>query len=338
MLYNSKMLDIKLYFRKDFIEKLTVGIAFVDNNYNLTQYNKSFEEFIGLNNLFEGIHINEVLKHVNMDISSLDDLFNEEMYFDFHHYKSNNWYQIFKNELYEDGVFNGIIFTIYNITDIKQDENKIIEVESQFLKQNKLLSKEYDDTINLLQDVNHRIKINLDLFFSLINAAKRYDKDVNFIIDNLIKHISLMSSIYENTYQNNYFSLVNFSDFIMNTLYLYDFDDVEIIRDLDKDINLSIEVLTPLSLILNELLSNAFKHGLSGSRDDKKLQLILKKSSSNSIYLIIKDNGKGLPENVDIYDYSSFGFAISYALIQQLNGSLTQVESEGAGFKIELLI
>ena len=231
------------------------------------------------------------------------DHYTRERYIDFKYPGSENWYQMFKNDVYDGEEFKGIIFTIYDITDIKHNEAKIIEVESQFLEQNKLLAEKYDGIVDILQDVNHRIKINLDLLFALINAAKRYDKDVDLIVDNLIKHISLMSSIYENTYQNNYFSLVNLSDFIMNVMYLYDAGDVEIIYDLDDDINISIEILTPLSLILNELLSNAFKHGLSGSRDDKQLQLTLKKASSNSIYMIIKDNGKGLPDDVNIYNF-----------------------------------
>lgn len=278
------------------------------------------------------------MKYFNTDILTLIDYYTRERYIDFKYPGSENWYQMFKNDVYDGEEFKGIIFTIYDITDIKHNEAKIIEVESQFLEQNKLLAEKYDGIVDLLQDVNHRIKINLDLLFALINAAKRYDKDVDLIVDNLIKHISLMSSIYENTYQNNYFSLVNLSDFIRNVMHLYDAGDVEIIYDLDDDINISIEILTPLSLILNELLSNAFKHGLSGSRDDKQLQLTLKKASSNSIYMIIKDNGKGLPDDVNIYNYSSFGFAISYALIQQLDGNLTQIESDGAEFKIELLL
>ena len=49
----------------------------------------------------------------------------------------------------------------------------------------------------------------------------------------------------------------------------------------------------------------------------------------------IKYGGKKV---INIYNYSSFGFAISYALIQQLDGNLTQIESDGAEFKIELLL
>ncbi len=337
IVFNSNIMDKKQYSRQDFIEHLTVGIGFIDKNFNLIQYTESFEDFVSLN-LYKGINIDAVLKNFGTDVLTLIDRYNYERFIDFQHPNSNNWYQMFKNDVYDGEEFKGIIFTIYDITDIKHDEDRIIEVESQFLEQNKLLAEKYDSIVDLLQDVNHRVKINLDLLFALINAAKRYDKDVNLIVDNLIKHISLMSSIYESTYQNNYYSNINLSEFVRNIIYLYDTGDVDISYDLDDDINLSIEILTPLSLILNELLSNAFKHGLSGSRDDKKLSLTLKKSSKNSIYMIIKDNGEGLPDYVDIYDYSSFGFAISYALIQQLDGNLTQIESEGAEFKIELLV
>jgi len=99
-----------------------------------------------------------------------------------------------------------------------------------------------------------------------------------------------------------------------------------------KDINFSI----PFCLILNELVSNAFKHAFPNNNNGN----ILIKFECNSIkemILTVNDDGVGLPKNIDIYKTQSMGMQLISALAVQLNAKIRVNRSNGTLFKLRFL-
>ncbi len=100
-----------------------------------------------------------------------------------------------------------------------------------------------------------------------------------------------------------------------------------------ENIPLSIDAAIPCGLIINELVTNAFKHAFSGRRDGK-ICIRLQPLDDNRLELEVSDNGTRLPPNLDIRETSSVGFQLVDILAQQLKASLTVGRNQGTQFKI----
>ena len=92
------------------------------------------------------------------------------------------------------------------------------------------------------------------------------------------------------------------------------------------------EVLVPLGLILHELLSNAMKYAFA-SNARGTINIIIKKNTTKYI-LIVKDNGKGLPENIDITKPETLGLSLVKMLNEQLGAELAVERKKGTIFTL----
>ena len=78
----------------------------------------------------------------------------------------------------------------------------------------------------------------------------------------------------------------------------------------------------PCGLILNELISNALKHAFPGDRKGK-LQIIISETKNAEIDIVVRDNGVGLPDNVDIHQPQTLGLELVNGLVKnQLDGQI----------------
>ena len=90
----------------------------------------------------------------------------------------------------------------------------------------------------------------------------------------------------------------------------------------------------PLSLVMNELISNAFKHAFKDS-EKGEVKISLSKSGKN-VSLLIRDNGSGIPEKIDFYKTNSLGLKMVRRIIkEQLNGKIQFKNNQGAEFRIK---
>lgn len=79
--------------------------------------------------------------------------------------------------------------------------------------------------------------------------------------------------------------------------------------------------VVPLGLILNEIITNAFKYAFPYSGEDKiSIQL---RNENEKIFLIVTDNGRGLPENYKLSEKDSFGMTLMHRMAEDLEGNFT---------------
>ncbi|MBU3661277.1 MAG: sensor histidine kinase [Flavobacteriales bacterium] len=100
-----------------------------------------------------------------------------------------------------------------------------------------------------------------------------------------------------------------------------------------KDIMLDVDTAIPLGLVVNELTTNAFKYALINS-DDKEIKICLEEITTGEFKLTFKDNGKGLPEDLDWKKIKSLGLLLIRRLSKQLHGQLNYYFSNGAVFEV----
>jgi two-component sensor histidine kinase len=78
----------------------------------------------------------------------------------------------------------------------------------------------------------------------------------------------------------------------------------------------------PCSLVLNGLISNAYKHAFR-DREEGRTEVSLKSSGEDTLLIKVKDDGIGIPQEIDIDKVNSLGLKVTRAIIQgQLQGNL----------------
>ncbi len=186
----------------------------------------------------------------------------------------------------------------------------------------------------LLTEVHHRVKNNLQIILSLINLSRAYDTNPENILTNTETRIYAMALIHEKIY--GFESLDNvdiycYIESLVESLLDTYFSDIKYHLSIDH-ITLDMEKTIPLGLIINELVTNTIKHAFSSEVGN----IYVTFKNINSVYtLIIEDDGVGLPSDFDLDNISTLGLMIVKNLILQLDGTISIIECEGTGFKIE---
>ena len=95
---------------------------------------------------------------------------------------------------------------------------------------------------------------------------------------------------------------------------------------------MDVDKAIPLSLIINELVTNAFKYAYSGV-SDPQLSIALTKEE-NYIQLFIADNGKRLDTEAWTKN-NGYGKELVHTFTNQLEGEITVTVNNGTTFKIK---
>lgn len=180
----------------------------------------------------------------------------------------------------------------------------------------------------LLQESNHRIKNNLQIISGLIEMQKLYiiehpEADKKNILDSIslcIQNIAYLHDLLTSPSSNT--NNIDLSRIINSTLRLYKMSNVTITVDTDE-LLIPYAKATPISMIINELVANCIKHafGLPGQTDP---QIHISCHIADEIItLSIKDNGSGIPDDIDIESTQSIGYSILRTIIHnELHGTL----------------
>lgn len=196
----------------------------------------------------------------------------------------------------------------------------------------------------LIREIHHRVKNNLQIISSLLHIQSSKitnDEMVSMFMDcqNRVKSIAL---IHEKLYQTNSFTRVDFDSYTMNLVYyLFRMFDVKSnkvsIRMNVENVFLPMDTAIPCGLIINELITNSLKHAFT---DDKHGEILIQAvyHSDNKFTLTIKDNGRGIPEDVDFNKSKTVGFNLINSLVRQLGGNLKINRNEGTEFNITFSI
>jgi len=214
---------------------------------------------------------------------------------------------------------------------IEEKNTKLIRAQHEISKS--LLQKEV-----LLKEIHHRVKNNMQIILSLLSIQAKEGKNES-IADFLEKgqtRIVSMSLIHQSLYENNRLDSIYFQEYLQ-----------QLIENLKKALGLEnqnitfgistnslffdIQTAIPLGLIINELLSNSFKHAFP----DKKKGAVfigIQKLDSSQFELTYSDDGVGYESN--LRSNKSVGLDIVQLLVKQLKGTLLKKESQGTKYVI----
>ncbi len=203
------------------------------------------------------------------------------------------------------------------------------------LKQaNNQLQKQFDEKSVMLKEIHHRVKNNLQVITSLLRLQLYKLKDKKSIepFEESINRINAMALIHEKMYKGNQVKAVNLKQYIIDladnliTNYSHHRNiKVEVKTDIET---LNLDNIVPLSLVLNELISNSLKHAFNGKNGEILINVIKKNKDYKMIY---KDNGKWKPPK----NPNSFGLELIETFTEQLGGKYTTNHDNGTEYIFE---
>ena len=206
-------------------------------------------------------------------------------------------------------------------------------------KQQELIKSNANKNI-LIKEVHHRVKNNLQVLNSFLNLERRaYRNNPNQILDNMQARLSSLALLHEKTYNTSDFLNINLKDYLEDqddTLQgLFSAKNINFESEIDENIHLSIETITPLLLIVDELTMNSIKHAFPDpDMENKTIHKEIKFIDENTCEFILKDNGVGL-ESPDQLINHNLGWEIVNSLTKQIDGTIEIIDSDvGTGFRI----
>ncbi|WP_029033559.1 ligand-binding sensor domain-containing protein [Salinimicrobium terrae] len=198
-----------------------------------------------------------------------------------------------------------------------------------------LAQEQKDNIAFLMQELNHRVKNNLQLIASLLDIQKEsisdeLAKDNLQTAQNRLFTIATIHDLLSAKRPGEFFRLDQFISTLANELILFMDEGVHLDFDLEV-LEVHKKCITPLGIIINELVTNTLKHAFHTNDENKKIHISLS-TEDEKIRLEYSDNGKGIPKNTRNKD-NSLGLNLIENLAHQLKGDL-EIEEVPKGTRI----
>lgn len=237
------------------------------------------------------------------------------------------WVESVWNPLFDpiSGIFKGMVVVTRDIHERKTKEFEIMEGTMH--------------TENLLKEIHHRVKNNFAILVSLINMQMGQTKNQELLhsLTNLQLRIRTMSLVHEMLYRSGDFEKISFPGYLRSLVSViagaYNRHDVELAIEADERV-MDIETSIPLGLIINEILSNSYKHAFPNGRSGKILIRYKYDHETGINTLALRDDGIGMPEGIKPDQHKTMGLQVVHILCSQIEATLVVANEQGATFTI----
>ncbi|HLV14367.1 MAG TPA: histidine kinase dimerization/phosphoacceptor domain -containing protein [Xanthomarina sp.] len=208
-------------------------------------------------------------------------------------------------------------------------------------KQKVLLEASIDEKNTLLKEVHHRVKNSFQIVSSLLylQSENTEDKEAKIAIKEAENRVRSMVLVHQKLYNKEELVGINskeyITDLVKDIFESHQFQEKPINYQLDiESLVLDIETITPIGLILNELIINALKHAFNEVTDTSKITILFKKEK-DALILKVTDNGQGFEGEIK---NTSFGIMLMKALSKKLKATLNYNSELGSGTEAILQI
>ncbi len=231
-----------------------------------------------------------------------------------------------------------LIVSFYYIK-MKQAQREKRVLENKVSERTQELQKSLKENQLLLTEIHHRVKNNLQVIAGLLElqGATIQDKNIQIVFKEGQSRVYSIALIHENLYSNDNIGIVYFHLFIrtlvsrVSALFEYTHQSIQFSL-CDNEIPLDIDTAVPLSLILNELITNAYKY-LPKNVDTNRVSIKL--TEENGAYtLIYRDNGPGMKADFTLDSANTLGMQLIQDLAEQLGGNVGYSYQQGSCFTL----
>lgn len=321
----------KITFSKDYvdniIESMADALVVTDEKYQVQKINSAAEQMLGYSE-------NEILgKPLDLIFANSD---GTRMNIDNEYENYETQYITQTGEIIpvslsralmrnSSGSVKGLVYVASDITERKKAEQQV----NKSLKEKEIL----------LAEIHHRVKNNLAVISGLLQMQiweTKSEAAETALRDSQLR-VQSIALVHEKLYQSENLSYIEFDKYIRDLLqaisstYMDNSADISIQTAFDKVI-LNVNQAIPCSLLMNELVINAYKHAFG---TQKKGTIFLEMNQKNkSIYLTVRDNGAGFPEEFSFKNKKSLGMSLINTLVNQMGAELKMYNKNGAVFEL----
>lgn len=315
-------------------EKAAIGMALVSKEGEFIRVNDSLCNMLGYRST-------ELMDKTFQEITHPDDLEKDLEQVNRLLEGEDQSYTMEKRYYHKNGE---IIWAILSVSLVRDSDGHPLHFVSQI--QDITERKEYEQQMNrsleekqvLLEEIHHRVKNNLASVSGILELQiyNTEDDEVKKEMQDAQSRIYTMALVHEQLYQHDSLSNITLGDYAEQL--------VESVNDSlntrNKDIQIHIESeevplditrAVPCGLILNELITNIYKHGFEG-RESGNIWIKIKQSDQN-VHVLIADDGVGLPDDFSLDNQDTLGLNLLNTLLDQLEADMSYENDGGAKFE-----
>jgi PAS domain S-box-containing protein len=228
------------------------------------------------------------------------------------------WVRTQGSAVRENGITLKLIGTIQDITESHQAKRQL-ELSLQ-------------EKVGLLNEVHHRVKNNLQVITSLLRleATRSHQLETRSVLSEMQARIRAMALLHESLYRSGVFASVDLANYLQQLAtqaVRAQAGDAGVKLHLElHPLNMSLDQAAPFGLLVNELISNSFKHAFPvGRGGEVKIELRPMDAAEQHWCLRISDNGVGLGEAAEFEARCarSLGMQLVFDLARQLGATLS---------------
>lgn len=270
---------------------------------------KNYEDYVHSSDILENIVEKDIVKQIQKMINGKQDKIDATITYNV---DGNSKNQKVVGLFIESFEYGNSMYSLGFLTEITEERNK-----------QKELSKSNDERLILIKEIQHRIKNNLQIINSFLNLEKRaYRDNTDLIIEHVQTRLTSMALLYENAYNSEDFRNINLKEFLdeydnQTTKQFSSETSLNLESITDEDLNLSLEVITPLLLIIDEITMNIIKYAFAGNVPDHNITKLVRRIDDATAELTVKYTGD-LIEEIG----KTLSCDIIKSLTRQINGNI----------------
>lgn len=191
----------------------------------------------------------------------------------------------------------------------------------------------------LLKEVHHRIKNNMNSIASLLSlqSANIENPEAKAVLSDARGRVLSLMTVYDKLYRSNDFHTIALNEYFedvlneLETSYSNYLVRIKLLKSL-KPVVVGSNLSFQFGIILNELVTNAFKYAFNGELQGEIMVDLYK--DDTQVWLVVRDNGKGLPADFNLNGNIGFGLSLVLMLVEQFGGTIEFKNDSGAEFRI----
>jgi two-component sensor histidine kinase len=224
---------------------------------------------------------------------------------------------------------------------LKKDKNRTVKyLENTVMRRTTQLQQVINQRELLLKEIHHRVKNNLQVISALLEmqAARTTDENVKAAIKEGQNRVLSIAFIHQNLYQHDDLKGVEINSFLRElTSHIRQVFErpgcpVEVVNEVPK-FYLDIDSAIPLGLLINELLTNAYKYAFAG-KNSGMIRIKIEDLGEGSYSFCFIDDGVGLPNDFDFTRSNTLGMKLIRQLSRQLAGNIYYKYDGGCKFEL----
>jgi two-component system, sensor histidine kinase PdtaS len=196
----------------------------------------------------------------------------------------------------------------------------------------------------MLGEIHHRVKNNLQVLYSLLamQTSTVEDKAAVNVLRESQNRVKSMALIHQRLYESADLVHVDFrvflEEFVPELLASYGSDPGLIsVSVTGVEAPLPISMAIPCGLVVNELVSNALKHAFPDNRRGR-IEIALVTEPNAIVALSVRDDGIGIPNELDLERTGTLGLQLVTSLATQLGAKIAIHRSRPTRFELRFSI